>query len=177
MSHSSQFLVGVFDDDEVVLNAVRSVRASGVRVHEVYSPFPIHGIDDALGYKRTRLDIAAFMFGCCGFLGAGSLIGLTLGYDWPMNIGGKPFAPLPDFIPVTFEGTVLCTALGMVATFLLASGLFPGSTKTVFDARFSDDKFILAVELDKNHGHSAEQITKLLKSNGATEVNLKEVKD
>ena len=177
MSHSSSYLVGVYDDDDVVLSAVRTVRSSGIKVHEVYSPFPIHGIDDALGYKRSRLDIAAFLFGMCGLSLGVTMIVSMLGYDWPMNIGGKPFLAFPDFIPISFECTVLCTALGMVGTFLLASGLLPGNQKLVLDPRFSDDKFILAVDLGSNKKHSVDSITRLLRESGASEVNLKEVHD
>lgn len=173
-STTTKFLVGVFDDDEVLLHAVRKVREAGVKIYEVYTPFPIHGIDDALGYKRSRLDIAAFLFGATGTTCAVSLMTLTMGFDWPMNIGGKPFITPPDFIPISFEATVLFAALGMVFTFLLASGLGPGSNKMVLDPRFSDDKFILAVDLSSN-SLSADQITDLLRKEGASEVNSKEV--
>jgi hypothetical protein len=176
-NHSTtKYLVGVYDDDEVLLNAVRSVRSSGVTVHEVYTPFAIHGMDDAIGYKRSRLDIASFMFGATGTTFGVTMMTLMMGFDWPMNIGGKPFIATPDFIPVSFEMTVLFAALGMVFTFFIVSGLGPGAKKLVLDPRFSDDKFILAVDLGKN-SLSAEQITDLMKSSGASEVNTKEVED
>jgi Protein of unknown function (DUF3341) len=172
--HTNKYLVGVYEDDEVLLSAVHSVRHAGVNVYEVYTPFPIHGMDDALGYKRSRLDIAAFMFACTGTVFAVTMMTLMLGVDWPMNIGGKPFVAPPDFIPISFEMTVLFAALGMVTTFLLASGLGPGANKMVLDPRFSDDKFILAVDLDRNQ-LSSDQITLLLRESGAAEVNTKEV--
>lgn len=174
MSATKQFLIGVYEDDEATIAAVRSVRAAGVKVHEVYSPFPIHGIDDALGYKRSRLPIAAFMFGATGLTCAALLQTLTLGVDWRMNIGGKPHIAPPDFVPISFEGTVLCAALGMVGTFLVASKLGPGSKKMVLDPRASDDKFILAIDLEKNAGMSELQITEILKGSGASEVHQKE---
>jgi Protein of unknown function (DUF3341) len=176
-NHSTtKYLVGVYDDDEALLNAVRSVRSSGVNVHEVYTPFAIHGMDDAIGYKRSRLDIAAFMFGLTGTIFAITMMSLMMGFDWPMNIGGKPFIAAPDFIPVSFELTVLFAALGMVFTFFIVSGLGPGAKKLVLDPRFSDDKFILAVDLSKN-ALSAEQISELMRTTGASEVNTKEVED
>lgn len=177
MSATKKFVIGVYDDDEVTIAAVRKVRAEGVKVHEVYSPFPIHGIDDALGYKRSRLPIAAFMFGATGTTCAVLLQTLTLGYDWPMNIGGKPHVAPPDFVPISFEATVLFAALGMVGTFFVASKLGPGSKKMVLDARASDDKFVLAVDLDKNKNLSFEQVADLLKAAGASEVHLKEVSE
>jgi len=173
---SKKYVVGIYNDDEVTLNAVHQVRGKGIRIHEVYSPFPIHGIDPALGYKRSRLPIAAFMFGATGLTCAISLISLTLGSDWPMNVGGKPHVSV-TMVPVSFEGTVLFAALGMVGTFLLASSLGPGSKKVIFDPRASDDKFVMAVGLDSNANHSAEQIKDAMRQSGAIEVYEKEVED
>jgi len=169
------YLVGVFDDDDVLLNAIRDIRSKGAKILEAFTPFPVHGIDPALGIKRSRLPQAAFIFGATGTTCALSLQILTLGFDWPMNIGGKPHLPFPSFIPVSFELTVLFAALGMVGTFLLASGLGPGSQKTVFDPRSSDDKFILVFDLEKNKQFSIEELTTLIKSNGASEVNIKDI--
>ena len=92
-----------------------------------------------------------------------------------MNIGGKPHLAFPSFIPVSLELTVLFAALGMVGTFLLASGLGPGSQKTVFDPRSSDDKFILVFDPAKNDKFSLEEITSMLKTAGASEVNIKDI--
>src|SRR6267142_6784178 len=118
MESNKHFICGVYDDEDVLLHAVEQVRDKGVRIQEVYSPFPVHGLDEALGYRRTRLPIAAFMFGLTGTCLALIMQIWMLGYDWPMIIGGKNFASLPPFIPVTFELTVLLSALCMVATFL-----------------------------------------------------------
>lgn len=175
MAVTEKFIVGVFNDDHVTLEAAYKLKKSGVSIYEVYSPFPIHGIDDALGYKRSRLPKAAFMFGGLGTFLAILMQTWMIGYDWPMNIGGKNFISPPNFIPLTFEITVLLSALGMVTTFMLASKLGPGSNKVVFDKRFSDDKFVVAISLDKNEGKSEASIEELLKSAGAEEVSLKEI--
>ena len=66
MSQGSDFLVGIYDDEDVLLKGIKGIRDGGVKIHEVYSPFPVHGIDDALGYRRSRLSIAAFLFGLLG---------------------------------------------------------------------------------------------------------------
>jgi len=63
MEADKNFIVGVFDDEEAVMNGIRKVRENGVKIHDVFSPFPVHGIDEALGLKRSRLPIAAFLFG------------------------------------------------------------------------------------------------------------------
>jgi hypothetical protein len=173
MDVNKNFLVGVFDDEEVLLTAVTKIRSTGVKIHEVYSPFPVHGLDEVLGYKRTRLPIAAFMFGTLGTCLALLMQIWMLGYDWPMIIGGKNFASLPPFIPVTFELTVLLSALGMVATFLIVSDMKPYAWPRQFDIRSTDDKHVMAVDIDVNAGKTTDEITRLLKEVGASEVNRK----
>lgn len=174
MSESKNYILGVFDDEDVLMNAVHEVRNAGIKIHEVYSPFAIHGLDESLGYKRSRLDIAAFLFGFLGMtLGLTMMISMN-GYDWPMNVGGKSNAPIPDFIPITFECTVLFAAFGMVGTFFTASNLFPWSKNTIFDNRITDDKFIIAIEILRNK-MGKDDITKVLSQFGATEINEKNI--
>lgn len=174
MDANKRFLIGVYDDDDEVLAAVKQVRTSGVRIHEVYTPFPIHGLDKAIGHPRTRLPIAAFMYGTVGLLCAMALTMWTMGFDWPIMIGGKDFIAFPDFIPIMFEMTVLFTAFGMVFTFFLSNGLWWGNKAQMFDLRSTDDRFVMAVDLAKNKMAQAD-IEKVLRDSGAIEVNMKEV--
>lgn len=173
-SHTKNFLVGVFEDEDIILDAVHHVREAGMRIHEVYSPYPIHNMDIYLGYKRSNLPKAAFMFGFTGAVCALTMIYYMLAYDWPMNIGGKHNFALPDFVPITFECTVLFAAFGMTGTFLVASNLLPWAKPVIFDKRASDDKFLMAIDLGKNK-KSKEEIVEFLKSQGAVEVNEKEI--
>ena len=171
MDADKHFVVGIYDDEDVLLKGIKKVRDSGIKIQEVYSPFPVHGIDDALGIKKTRLPIAAFMFGMTG-TGLALLMQIwMLGYDWPMIIGGKPFAALPPFIPVTFEFTVLLSALGMVATFMIVSDMKPYGKPRQFDVRSTDDKLVMAIDLDVNRTQNRSAITQILKDAGASEVN------
>jgi len=170
MSGTSDYILGVFDDEDVLMSAIENVRKGGVKIHEVYSPFPVHGIDDALGYKRSRLSIVAFLFGLLGTTLALTMQIGMMGVDWPMIIGGKDYIPFPSFIPVTFELTVLLASFGMVGTFFVISNLKPWGKAKLFDIRITDDKHIMAIDLSKNSmDHGA--LSKLLSSNGATEVN------
>ncbi|HRK54709.1 MAG TPA: DUF3341 domain-containing protein [Cyclobacteriaceae bacterium] len=170
MESNKNFVLGVFDDEDILLQAVTKVRDRGIKIHEVYSPFPVHGLDEALGYKRTRLPIAAFVFGMTGTALALIMQIWMMGYDWPMIIGGKNFAALPPFIPVIFELTVLLSALGMVATFLIVSDMKPYKWPQQFDLRSTDDKHILAIDLAINK-LTKDDIGALLKDSGAQEVN------
>jgi Protein of unknown function (DUF3341) len=173
MDVNKNFLVGVFNDEDILLNAVPKIRSTGVKIHEVFSPFPVHGLDDALGYKRSRLPIAAFLFGMTGTSLALLMQIWMLGYDWPMIIGGKNYASLPPFIPVTFELTVLLAALGMVGTFMIVSDMKPYGWPRQFDVRSTDDKHVMAIDVDINSAKSKDEITRILKDAGASEVNTK----
>ncbi len=173
MDADKHFVVGVFDDEDVLLKGIKKVRDGGIKIQEVYSPFPVHGIDDALGLKKSRLPIAAFLFGLTGTSLALLMQIWMLGYDWPMIIGGKNHASLPPFIPVTFELTVLLSALGMVGTFMIVSDLKPYKWPRQFDIRSTDDKHVMAVDLAVNKGKSKDELKRILKDSGASEVNEK----
>src|SRR5215203_2648292 len=172
METNKNFVVGVFTDEDVLVHAVEHIRDKGVKIHEVYTPFPVHGLDEALGYKRSRLPIAAFLFGLTGTSLALLMQIWMLGYDWPMIIGGKNFASLPPFITVTFELTVLLSAFGMVGTFFIVSDMKPYKYPRQFDLRSTDDKHVMAIDLATNK-LSKDEIGRILKDNGASEVNEK----
>ena len=173
MEVDKNYLVGIYSDEDVVLDAVKKVRGNGVKIHEVFTPFPIHGLDHALGYKETRIHIAAFLFGITGTTLALTMMFYMLGIDWPMIIGGKNHASLPPFIPVTFELTVLLAALGMVGTFLVISDLKPYKKPRLFDIRTTDDKHVMAIDLAKNTSFTKDQLVAIIKESGAEEVNEK----
>ena len=174
ISATKRFALGVFEDEDVLLHAVDNVRAAGVKIYEVFSPYPVHGIDDALGIERSRLPIAAFFYGLCGLSFALWMQIYMLGFDWPMIIGGKPAISLPAFIPVSFELTVFFTCHGMVITFYTISKLYPRFKTPMLDVRSTDDKFVMAIELDESSSQLP-KLTQLLRENGASEVNHKEM--
>ena len=172
MSQGTNYVLGVYDDEDVLMDAIKAVRESGVKIEEVYSPFPVHGIEDVLGYKRSWLSIAAFLFGITGTCLALTMMIGMMGIDWPMIIGGKDYIPIPSFIPVTFEMTVLLASFGMVGTFFVISNLKPWGKPRIYDIRITDDKHIMAIDLDSNDKSEAD-IKKVLQGSGATEVNNK----
>lgn len=172
MDAGKRYLVGVYDDDDVVLKAVKEVRAKGIQIEEVFTPFPIHHMEDALGYKRSRLPIIAFLFGLTGLTLALTMQISMMVIDWPLIIGGKPFFAFVDFVPVSFELMVLLAAFGMCGTFFVRSSLYPFKTPRVFDVRSTDDKHIMAIDLDVNK-LSQSEIAEILKASGAVEVNEK----
>ena len=112
-----RFVVGCFDDEDVLFPAVKKIRTAGYKIQDVYTPYPVHGLDKALGMRDTSLHTAGFVYGITGTTTALTCMGWIFTKDWPLNIGGKPNFPLPAFIPITFELTVLFAAVGMVLTF------------------------------------------------------------
>lgn len=148
---STKKAFGVFEDDDVVLSAIPKLKDRKFKVTDVISPFPIHGLDHALGLKRTRISMAAFMYGCTGTSLALLMMWYMNIFDWPMDIGGKPsftlYKNLLAFIPITFEMTVLLAAHGMVITFFLRSKLIPGVEPHVIDDRMADDRFVMVIEV------------------------------
>ena len=170
-----RYSVGIYEHEDKVKSAVKSLQEGGVKIHEVYSPYAIHGMENVLGYKLSRLPKAAFLFGLTGTTLALSMLYLMMGYDWPMIIGGENFTSVPPFIPVTFELTVLLAAFGMVFTFFVASDLKPWGKPKIFDIRITLDKFAIAIDLDKNT-KSQSEIDAILNGSGASEVNEKNFK-
>jgi hypothetical protein len=164
-----KFVVGSFDDEAVLFPAVKKVRAAGYKLHDVYTPFPVHGLDHAMGLRETSLHTAGFVYGLTGTTTALSVMGWVFTTDWPMNIGGKPHFPLPAFIPITFELTVLFAAVGMVLTFCYLCQLAPFVKKHIFHPRQTDDLFVMAIEVTGKNG--AEDIKNFLGSVGAKEIN------
>jgi Protein of unknown function (DUF3341) len=175
---ANKVIYAVYDDPEVLKSAARKLVISGVKVKDVYSPFPVHGLDPIIGITRTRLGIASFMFGITGT----SLALLGFWYfmisDWPMNIGGKPnwtlYHNLPAFVPVMFEFTVFCAAHGMAITYLIRNKTLPGMPARNPDPRSTDDKFVMELRTEDNHSHSAEQITGMLRETPVFEINERE---
>lgn len=170
----------MYDDDDVLKDGAKKLVAKGIKVAEVFSPFPIHGIDPIIGVKNTRLGIMAFLYGITGTMLATIGMRYFMITDWNINFGGKPnFSYLDNilaFIPVTFEFTVLCAAHGMAITYLLRNKTLPGIPASNPDPRTTDDKFVMELRMSQNSQFSADEIQDLLKSTGVIEIDQKEVK-
>lgn len=165
-----KFVVGNFDDEAVLFPAVKKVRRAGYKIHDVFTPFPIHGLDKSMGLRDTSLHTAGFIYGITGTATALSFITWALTIDWQLNFGGKPFFSLPAWIPICFELTVLFAAVGMVLTFCYLCQLAPFVKKDHFNPRSTDDLFVMALECtDKSN--DAEMVS-FLQSIGAKEVKV-----
>ena len=169
---SNRFIHALYDDDDTLLKAVKNIRSQKYEIDEVYTPFPVHGLDKALGIEETRIAIMAFIYGCIGLIVAFIMMDFIMIKDWPQNIGGKPsfsfLENMPSFVPVMFEMTVFFAAHLMVITFYLRSKLWPFKKAENPNPLTTDDKFLVEIELNDNE----KRLTTLLKKSGAIEVSV-----
>lgn len=171
---SSKVIHALYDDDDVLLKAVKDVRAAHHHIEEIYTPFPVHGLEKAMGLKNTRMAITAFMYGILGLGFAFWFLDYTMIQNWPQNIGGKPsfafYMNMPAFVPILFEMTVFFAAHLMVITFYMRSKIWPFRKAENPDPKTTDDKFLMEVAVDGNE----DEVASLLKNTGAIEINIKE---
>lgn len=176
---ADRILYAMYDDEEILKDGAKMLVAKGVKVEEVFSPFPIHGIDPIIGIEQTRLGIFSFIYGMIGLTLATTGMWFFMIHDWPMNIGGKPsFSYLENmmsFIPITFEFTVLCAAHGMAITYLIANRTLPGMKSQNPDPRTTDDKFVMECRTSQNTQFSADELEKMMKSTGIIELEQKDI--
>ena len=165
----SNCLLGIFDDEHKVLEATRKIHENGVNILDVFTPYPVHGMDDAMGIRRSRLPIVTFVVGLLG--GAMALFFQLWVFTsaWPINIGGKPFASIPAFIPITFEVTVLLGGLSTVLALFIRAGLYPGAKPSLPAEGITNDQFVIAIDrADKTVDYS--KVIKFLRDQGAVDV-------
>jgi len=168
---STKTFHALYNDDDILLSAVKKIKEKHYDIDEVYTPFPVHGLDKVMGLEPTRIAIAAFIYGCIGITVATLMMNYIMIVDWPQNIGGKPsfsyIENMPAFVPIMFEMTVFHAAHLMVITFYLRSRMWPLKKAENPDPRTTDDHFLIEISTDK----PVAGLKKLLKDSGAVEIN------
>jgi len=169
---ASKVIHAIYADDDVLMNAVKKVKAAKHHIEEIYTPFPVHGLDKAMGLAPTRIAITAFLYGLVGLTVAIVMMNFIMIEDWPQNIGGKPsfsyIENMPSFVPIMFELTVFFAAHLMVITFYLRSRMWPFKNAENPDPRTTDDHFLMEIPVNGNE----DELTGLLKETGAVEIKL-----
>lgn len=168
-----QLLIASFQGPDALLAAVRAARERGFAVADVYTPFAVHGMDEALGLRRSRLGIVTMLGGLAGMIGAIALQVGTAVIDWPLDVGGKPANSALAFLPVTFELTILFGGLATAAAFLFQSRLVPKlrPARLASPPGVTDDDFVLVLAAPSD-GPSATAARELLSTSGARDVRL-----
>jgi hypothetical protein len=163
------FLVATFGDADSLLRAVAPLQKACFRIHDAFSPFPVHGLDEALRLRRTRLPVVTLVAGLGGLALAIALQGYTNLVDWPLNVGGKPTNSALAFVPICFELTVLLGGLGTVAAFFLRARLYPGKQPSLPAPRITDDAFALVLRRPEDEPE-VRRAWRLLQELGALEI-------
>lgn len=175
---ASKVIHAIYHDDDLLMQAVKQVRSEHYHIEEVYTPFPVHGLDKAMGLAPTRIAITSFLYGLVGLSVAITMMNFIMIQDWPQNIGGKPsfsyLENMPAFVPIMFELTVFFAAHLMVITFYMRSKLWPFKKAENPDARTTDDHFLMAI--DAGH-HDIQKLTDFLYDTGASELSIIEKED
>lgn len=174
-------VIAEFSDPEEIVVAAHRVREAGYKRMDAYSPYPVHGLSEAIGFRDPRVPWMIFLGGVAGavtgfglqsFINAWGSTSTFSGY--PMNVGGRPYIPWPSFIPVTFECTILFAALVAVFGTLALNGL-PRPYHSIFNASnfdlASQDKLFICVEADDPQ-FDEQKTAEFLKEIGAVDVEL-----
>ena len=171
---SSKVIQAMYNDDDVLLHAVKEVREANHHIEEVYTPFPVHGLEKAMGLKDTRIAITAFMYGCVGFCFAVWMMNYMMIEQWPQDIGGKPsfsfFYNMPAFVPIMFELSVFFAAHLMVITFYMRSKLWPFKKAENPDPRTTDDMFVMEVTVNGDE----KELLAFIEKTGTVEIKITE---
>lgn len=154
-------IAAYFSTPDALMHAAELAYKKGFKQWDTYSPFPIHGMDDAMGMGRSWLPWVTFAAGGTGFTLANLLQFGTLTFDWPMIIGGKPHAPWPSFVPIMFELMVLIGGVTSALVMLIASGCF--RKPKIVDREITNDRFVLWVSAKDALFGEAEAFMKTLK--------------
>jgi len=142
-------IIAEYETPEELLRAAKRAREAGYTRMDAYSPFPVHGLSEAIGLEDHKVPWTTFFAGVIGAIAGFALQYYISVVDYPLNVGGRPFLSWPAFIPVTFETTVLFAAFGAFIGMLAFNGL-PQPYHPVFNAprfeRASQDRFFLCIE-------------------------------
>ena len=169
-------MFALYDDEVKLMDAIKVANAQHLEIDEVYTPFPVHGLDPLLGLEESRLHIAGFVFGSIGCLFGFGFMTWVFTRDWPIIFGGKPYWSVPAFIPITFELTVLFAAVGMVIAFYTICGLGPGASPRRLHDRITDDRFCISFDATDMTQEQVDSTERFFTDTGAESMHTKMVR-
>lgn len=166
-------LIGIFESEDAILRVTQAARLRGHRIVDVFAPYAVHGLDQAMGLGRSRLPWVCFLLGLTGAAFKVWFEYWTTATDWPINVGGKPWNSLPAFVPITFEVMVLFAGISTVLAFFGVSRLWPGRRPALLDPRVTNDRFALVLEQD-NAAFDVAAVARFLREHDAIRVEERE---
>jgi hypothetical protein len=162
-------LVATFPQVDGLLRAVRKARRELFRVYDVFAPFPIHGLDEAMGIRRTKLPYVTLLCALTGLATALTLQFYTNVLDWPLDVGGKPDNSMLAFVPICFELSVLFGGLATVGALFLRAKLYPGKKPWLVHPGVTDDTITLVLRKPVDDESHQRALT-ILKECGAASI-------
>jgi hypothetical protein len=168
MAKYQKGLAAIFLTEDKIIEAARRTKEMGFTKFEAIAPYPVHGLEEAAGIKRSWIPYVTFVMGCVGLMAGLGLTYYTSVINWPINVGGKPMFSLPAFIPVMFELTILFAALSSVAAMFYACGL-PKVDPPIIDKDLTCHKFAIFIP-ENDTGYDERKVTSFYESLGAVEI-------
>jgi hypothetical protein len=163
-------IVGVFDDEEALIHAVKDLQSKAIGIEDVFTPYPVHEVLHLVG-RKSRIPTAAYFYGLFGAIAVLAFLYWTSVISWPVNYGGKPFNAFPSFIIITIVLTILTVTITSLFTFSVRAKLYPGRKAEILHPGITDNKFLVLIDADdKLQAKSLTEIESALKSQGASEV-------
>ena len=163
-------VLALYEDPDTLLRAAAVVREHGFTNADAYTPYPVHGLSEALGIRKSWVPYVTLIMGLTG-AGLGLWLQIwTSAIDWPINVGGKPMISLPAFIPITFESGVLIGGTMTLAALLVACGL-PDFTTPILDRNLTNDRFAIWIPESGREWNETRTLD-LLKGTNAVEVRV-----
>jgi hypothetical protein len=159
---------GVFRHPDDIIHAAKKTTERNYNSWDCFTPYPVHGLDPAMGLSRSWLPWVTLAFALTGLTTAITLQVTVMAVNWPMNFGGRPFLAFPDFVPIMFELSVLFGGLATFFGVFISQGM-PTLKPMIVDKRFTDDRFGLWIGAD-NEGFDLEEVKAFIQDLGADEV-------
>jgi len=165
---SATNIISIFDEEHTLVAALERIKDQGIRIKEIFTPYPVHEAIQAMG-KKSLFTFFAFLYGFLGAAAVLSFLYYTAVIDWPLNYGGKPTSAFPSFIVITIVLTIFTITVLSLFTFSIRAKIFPGRKFVIYDDRATDDKFVVVIDKNDIKGNMQE-FNNLMKEQGATEI-------
>ena len=166
---SREYLIATYTEPSALVEGVTRLREHGFKIYDVYTPCPVHGLEEAMGLRRSRLGYVAFAAGVVGLAAAISFQFYAAVFDWTLNVGGKPDNSTLAFVPISFELTILAAGLATAKAFLFRSRLYPGAPARLAAPRVTDDRFAIALRWRTSPFETGEA-RRVLRESGAVDI-------
>jgi hypothetical protein len=169
----NNYISAYYLDDDELIAGIKQLKEKSISINNVLTPFPVHGLDHLLGFRRSWIARVGFIGGAIGAICGFWFQTWIFTIDYPINYGGKPFFAVPSFIPVTFECAILFAAFSMIMAFFIRGNLGAGAKNKIYHEDITDDKFVVVVDTDDKSEQDIETLKADISNTGASIIEVK----